>query len=111
MHKYKVDQWHLVAFFSRKIIPAETWYTTHNQELLIIVETFKTWHYCLEDCKHKILVFINQNNLCQLIEIKSLSSRQVCWAQELSQYSVWLDYCQGEPNEATDALSRFLQKH
>ena len=27
--KTNLGQWHLVAFFSRKMIPAETWYKTH----------------------------------------------------------------------------------
>ena len=35
-------QWHMVAFFSRKMIPAETRYKTHDSELLAIVEVFKT---------------------------------------------------------------------
>ena len=35
-------QWHPVAFFSRKMILAETRYETHNGELLAIVEVFKT---------------------------------------------------------------------
>ena len=34
-------QWHPVAFWSRKLIPAETCYETHDQELLVIVATFK----------------------------------------------------------------------
>ena len=34
--------WHSVAYFSRKMIPAETRYKTHDGELLAIVETFKT---------------------------------------------------------------------
>ena len=33
--------WHPVAYFFRKIIPAETRYETHNSELLAIVEAFK----------------------------------------------------------------------
>ena len=36
------DQWHLVAYFLRKMIPAETCYKTHDGELLAIVEAFKT---------------------------------------------------------------------
>ncbi len=40
--KSKIGQWHLITFFSQKIIPAETQYETHNQELLAIVEAFKT---------------------------------------------------------------------
>ena len=35
-------QWHPVIFFLRKIILTETKYETHNVELLVIVETFKT---------------------------------------------------------------------
>ncbi len=39
---YDLGQWHPVAFFSRKMIPAETWYEAHDGELLAIVEAFKT---------------------------------------------------------------------
>ena len=35
--------WHPVVYFFRKMIPAETWYETHNNELLAIVKAFKTW--------------------------------------------------------------------
>lgn len=31
-----------MVFFSRKIIPTETQYETHNQELLAIIKVFKT---------------------------------------------------------------------
>ena len=37
-----LSRWHLVAFFSRKMISAKTWYETHNNELLAIVEAFQT---------------------------------------------------------------------
>ena len=37
-----LDQWHPMVFFSRKIIPAETRYKTHDGKLLAIVEAFKT---------------------------------------------------------------------
>ena len=36
------DRWHSVAFFSKKMIPAETRYETHDSELLANVEAFKT---------------------------------------------------------------------
>ncbi len=44
-----LGQWHLVAFFSRKMIPIETWYETHDGKLLVIVEAFKTWRHYLKD--------------------------------------------------------------
>ena len=57
------------------MIPAEIRYETHNGELLVIVETFKTWRYYLEGCKHEVLVFIDYKNLRQFMDTKSLSSR------------------------------------
>ena len=103
--KDDLGQWHPVAFFSRKMIPAETWYKTHNGELLAIVEAFKTWRHYLKGCKHKVLVLIDHNNLHCFMDIKSLSSKQVHWAQKLSRYYFWLDYQQGKANGATNALS------
>ena len=37
-----LGRWHLVAFFSQKIILAETRYKTYDGELLAIIEVFKT---------------------------------------------------------------------
>ena len=37
-----LGQWHSVAYFLRKIIPAKTWYKTQDGKLLAIVEAFKT---------------------------------------------------------------------
>ena len=41
---------------------------------------------------------------------KSLSARQVCWAQELSRYHFQIDYRQGKANIAANALSQYLQQ-
>ncbi len=92
------------------MIPAETWYETHNQELLAIVEAFKTWRHYLKGCKYEVLVFTDHNNLRQFMDTKSLSSRQVRWAQELSRYHLRIDYCQAKANVEADALSRFPQR-
>ena len=39
--KTDLGQWHPVAFFLRKIIPAETRYEIHNGKLLAIIKVFK----------------------------------------------------------------------
>ena len=108
--KSDFGQWHLVAYFSRKMIPAETRYKTHDGELLAIVESFKTWRHYLEGYKHEVLMLTDYNNLCQFMDMKRLSSRQVCWAQELFRYYFRIHYCQGKANGAADALSRFPQR-
>ena len=103
-------QWYPVAFFSRKMIPAETQYETHDQELRAIVEAFETWRHYLGGCKFEVLVLIDHNNLCRFIDTKDLSSRQVRWIQKLSCYHFRIDYRQSKANAAADALSRFSQR-
>ena len=73
--KTDLGQWYPVAFYFRKMIFAKTWYKTYNGKLLAIVEAFKNWRYYLEGCKHKVLVFIDHNNLCHFLDTKSLSSK------------------------------------
>ena len=105
-----LGQWHLMAYYSRKMILAKTRYKTHNSQLLAIVEAFKTWQHYLKDCKHKVLVLINHNNLFCFMETKNLSFRQVQWAKELLQYYFWIDYCQSKANRSANALSQFSQR-
>ena len=100
-------QWNPIAYFFQKMILAKTRYETHDGKLLAIVEAFKTWRNYLKGCKHKVLVLTNHNNLQRFMDTKSLSSCQICWAQKLSQYYFWIDYCQGKANAAADFLLRF----
>ncbi len=75
--KSEIDQWHPVAFFSQKMIPAETWYKTHNQERLAILEALKTWRHYLKGCKYKVFILTDHNNLHRFMDTRSLGSCQV----------------------------------
>lgn len=68
-------QWYPMADVFQKVILVETLYKTYNSKFLAIVKVFKPWCHNLEDCKYKLLVLINYNNLYGLIDIKNLSSR------------------------------------
>ena len=70
-----LGRWHPVVYLLHKIIPAKTWYKTHDGEHLAIIETFKTWRHYLKNCKHEVFILIDHNNLCCFINTKSLSSR------------------------------------
>ncbi len=87
------------------MIPAEARYKTYNGELLAIIEAFKTWRHYLEGCKHEVLILTDHNNFQHFMNIKSLSFRQVRWAQELSRYYFPIDYRQSKANGAADVLS------
>ena len=92
------------------MIPAKTRYKTYDGELLAIVKAFKTWKHYLEGYKYKVLMLTDHNNLQCFINTKSLSSRQVKWAQELSKYHFQIDYQQGKANGAIDILFQYPQR-
>ena len=85
------------------MILAKPWYKTHDQKLLVIVEAFKTWQHHLEGCKFEDFVLTNHNNLRRFIDTKSLSSRQVWWAQDLSRYHFQINYNQNKAKTAAEA--------
>ncbi len=95
-----LSRWHPVAFFSPKMILAETRYETYNGEFLAIVKTFKIKRHYLENCKHEVLILTDHNNLQCFIDMKSLSYRQVCWNHELSRCLVRIPsvFCWGRKN-------------
>ena len=45
------------------------------------------------------------------MDTKSLSSRQVHWAQKLSCYHVQINYHQGKANRAADGLSQYFERN
>ena len=92
------------------MIPAETQYKTHNGELLAFIEALKTWRHYLKSFKYEVFILTDYNNLSCFIDTKSLSSRQACWAQELSCYHFEINYCLSKANTAKNVLLRYLQK-
>lgn len=87
------------------MISAKIWYKTYDNELLAIIEVFKTWRHILKNGKYEIVVLTNHNTLYRFMNTKSLSSRQVYWAQKLSKYLFRIDYHQKKANRTTNALS------
>lgn len=72
-----VMNWHLFAYYFRKILPAERNYEIHDAEWLDIVESYKTWRHYLERAAHIIFVFTNHNNLMKFMKTTRLSNRQI----------------------------------
>ena len=90
-----------IEFYSRKLNPAQTRYTTTEKELLSIVETFKEFRNIL--LGQKIVVHTDHKNL---IHNSHTSDRVMRWRLYLEEYSPELRYIKGEDNDAADALSR-----
>ena len=90
-----------IAFYSRKLNPAQTRYTTTERELLSIVETLKEFRNIL--LGQQIIVYTDHENLTY----KTFNSDRVMrWRLFIEEYSPDLRYVKGEKNIVADALSR-----
>lgn len=95
-----------IAFWSRKMIPAELNYDIHDKELLAIVSAFQVWRAYLEGAKHTVTVRTDHHNLTFFTTTKKLTRRQARWAETLAQYDFKIVHCKGTENAVADALSR-----
>ena len=90
-----------IAFYSRKLNPAQTRYTTTERELLSIVETLKEYRNIL--LGQQIEVFTDHKNLVY----KTFNTERVMrWRLIIEEYGPKLTYIKGENNIIADALSR-----
>ena len=90
-----------IAFYSRKLNPAQTRYTTTERELLSIVETLKEFRNIL--LGQKIEVHTDHKNLT----CKNFNTERVMrWRLILEEYGPELLYIKGTHNVVADALSR-----
>ena len=90
-----------IAFYSRKLKPEQTRYTTTERELLSIVETLKEFRNIL--LGQKIVVHTDHKNLT----CKNFNTERVMrWRLILEEYGPELRYIKGENNIVADALSR-----
>ena len=90
-----------IAFYSRKLNPAQTRYTTTERELLSIVETLKEYRTIL--LGHEIEVFTDHKNLVY----KHFNTERVMrWRLLIEEFGPELIYIKGANNIVADALSR-----
>jgi hypothetical protein len=97
---------HPVAFYSRKLLPAEMNYQIYDKELLAIVCAFKQWRHYLEFSTLTTEVLTDHLNLEYFTTTRHLSRRQVRWSEVLSDYNFVIKYRPGSQNAAADSLSR-----
>jgi hypothetical protein len=95
-----------IAYCSRKMLPAESRYPLHEQELLAIIYCFKKWrHYFLGDA---VTVATDYYPLRYLATKPNLSGRQARWLDFLAEYDLSIEPQLGKDNTVADGLSRRL---
>ena len=90
-----------LAFYSRKLNPAQTRYTTTERELLSIVETFKEFKTILWG--QRVIVYTDHENLTYK---QQNSERVMQWRLYIEEYGPDIRYIKGTHNVVADALSR-----
>lgn len=97
---------HPIAFYSRSLSPAEKNYHIHDTELLAALEGLENWRHYLAYSDHPATILTDHKNLEYFSEKRSLSERQIRYAERLSKFKIVLAFRPGVQNGAADALSR-----
>uniref|UniRef100_A0AAR2IV05 Reverse transcriptase n=1 Tax=Pygocentrus nattereri TaxID=42514 RepID=A0AAR2IV05_PYGNA len=99
---------HPVAFFSRKLSPAERNYGIGDRELLAVKLAVEEWRHWLEGAAHPFTVLTDHKNLEYLKSAKRINSRQARWSLFFSRFDFSISFRPGQRNTKADALSRIF---
>ena len=102
----KEGRLHPVAYYSRKLSPAELNYDIHDKELLAIVEAFKEWRVYLQGAAHTTTVYTDHKNLIYFTTTKQLNRRQTRWSETLATYDFKITYKRGAENPGAHGSPR-----
>ena len=104
------DNWRPIAYWSRKLIDAETRYSATDLEWLAVVEAVsRVWRHLLEDLHvtvrsdHAALA----RKLSKSAHDPPISPRQARWIERLMPFHLCFEYVPGKENVVSDALSRY----
>lgn len=98
------NEWHPVAYESRKLDKAEVCYPTHEKELLGLVHALQVWRHYLLGLSFK--AYTDHHSIIHLPTQPHLSGRQARWVEMLVTFDITIEYRAGRSNIVADALSR-----
>ena len=100
------SHWQPLAFFSRRLLPAESKYSTFSRELLAIYSAIRHFRYALEG--RTFVIFTDHKPLVYAFRNRSdrHSPREVRHLDFVTQFSSDVRHVSGSENVVADALSR-----
>lgn len=105
-HRYHCGHTRPIAFYSRKLGPAERNYAVHDKELLAIVKTFEHFRSWLHGAPEPVKVWSDHKALTHFLDTTKLTQRHARWAELLGEFRFQIQHIAGRANRAADALSR-----
>ena len=100
------DQWCPVAFFSKKLKPAETKYSTFDRELLAVYLAIKQFRHFVEGRQFSITTDHKPLTFALFTKSSKLTPRQIRHLDYIAQFTTDIRYTKGSNNPVADALSR-----
>ena len=98
-------EWHPVAYYTKTMCPSEMNYGIESKELLAVINALNEWRAELI-CLPEFEVITDQQALKSFSQKKTLTARQVGWAEMLSEFHIKWHWRPGRENVVADALSR-----
>ena len=96
--------WYPIAYFSKKLNPAESNYPIHDKEMLAIIRCIHEWR--TELVGQHFEVWSDHCNLAYFRKKQHLGERQMRWAYELNNFSFDIIHKPVKEQVQSDALSR-----
>ena len=106
LQQYVNGTWHPISFFSRKMTPAETRYSTFDRELLAVYLAIKHFHHFLEGRHFHVLTDHKPLTFALNTRSDRHSPRQARQLDYISQFTSTIRHVHGLDNVVADALSR-----
>ena len=106
LQQLRDHEWEPIAFFSRKLHPAETRYSVFGRELLAIYLTIKHFQYMVDG--RLFCVYTDHKPLTHAFNARPdrHNPREIRQLDYISQFTTDIRYVKGEDNVVADALSR-----
>ena len=100
------DGWHPIAYFSRKLRPPETRYSTFDQELLAVYLAIKHFRHFVEGREFYVLTDHKPLTFALSTNSDKYTPRQVRHLDYISQFTGDIRHVKGMANTVADTLSR-----
>ena len=106
LQQYIEGAWRPIAYFSKKLLPAETRYSTFDRELLAIYLSIRHFRHFVEGRQFHIITDHKPLTFALNTECDSHSPRQARHLDYISQFTTDIRHVKGTLNVVADALSR-----
>ncbi len=103
----KIDQWHFIAFFFRKMFAAKRNYEIEEKKMLAMIESCRVFRHYVKEALFSIQMLINHVNLNSFFKNKKLNRKEARWWKKFSDLNFHIEYRSNKLNLANDSSRRF----